>query len=67
VVGRRVSHKMIAREEGSEEGPKSGACGGGYPNSRLGGGPEGDVGGGVEEVGLVCEIFDVRDSDDCCC
>ena len=56
---------MVAGEEGSEQGTEGRACGRRDADSCLGHRPQGDVGGGVEEVATVGEVLDIGDSDDC--
>jgi hypothetical protein len=50
----------------AEERAESRAAGGGDSESGFGAGPEGDVGGGVEEVGFVGESVNVGDAGDGC-
>ena len=51
----------------AEKGAKGGAGGGGNAKTSLAAGPDGDIQGGVEEVGEVGEGREVRNTDYCCC
>lgn len=54
------------RHDLAEEGAEGCAAGGGDSESGLGARPEGNVGGGIKEVGLVLQRVYVRNAGDCC-
>lgn len=60
------AEEAAGREDFAEQRSEDRAAGGSDGEAGLAAGPDGDVGGGVEEVVYVAEGVDVGDADDCC-
>lgn len=57
---------MATPEVGLEERAQSRSGGCGDADASFDCRPDGDVGGGVEEIFKVGEVLDIRNADDCC-